>query len=151
MILGLRIGRRLLAAVTLDHEAFMFYEARYVASRTTTSDPGMTRYFTRLLEQFKPTAVYFYAPAGTGTTAEQLVAGLEQTAAHAGVPVKRLAKADLFTSATLVPARTRRELREQLSDLWPVLSEGKLHRQTVLAEAAASALVGELRQGLPPS
>jgi hypothetical protein len=49
----------------------------------------------------------------------------------------------------VTPVRTRRELREQLSDLWPVLSEGKVHRQAALAEAAASALVGDLRRELP--
>ena len=150
MILGRTLGRRLMAVATLEDEAFSFHEARYVASRKATFDASMSKYFARLFDQFTPTAVYYYAPAGAGTVTEQLMARLEQTAANAGIPARRLTKADLFTSVSLLPVRTRRELREQLSDLWPVLSGGKVPRQAALAEAAASALVGDLRQVLPP-
>ena len=150
MILGLKLGRRLMAAASLEDEAFVFHEARYVASRKATFDTTMGKYFARLFDQFTPTAVYYYAPTGSGTITAQLVARLEQTAAQAGIPATRLTKADLFTSVSVVPLRTRRELGERLSDLWPVLSEGKIPRRAALAEAAAGALLGELREVLPP-
>ena len=150
MILGLRLGRRLMAAAALDNDAFVFHDCRYVPPRKPTFDASMSKYFARLCDQLTPTAVYYYAPTGPGTVTEQLVARLEQTAGQAGIPVKRLTKSDLFTSVSVEPVRTRRELREQLSDLWPVLAEGKLNRQATLAEAAAGALVGDARQGLPP-
>ena len=150
MILGLKLGRRLLAAAGLEDEAFVYHDCRYVSSRKATLDSTVTKYFARLFDQLTPTAVYYYAPTGSGTVTEQLVARLEQAGGEAGVPVRRLTKADLFTGASVIPIRTRRELREQLSDLWPLLAEGKLTRQATLAEAAAGALAGDTRQALPP-
>ena len=149
MILGLKLGRRLMAAAGLEDDAFVFHECRYVSSRKATFDASMSKYFARLCEQLTPAAVYYYAPTGPGTVTEQLIERLEQTAGQAGIPVKRLTKTDLFTSVGVAPVRTRRELREQLADLWPVLAEGKLTRQTTLAEAAAGALVGDARQAQP--
>ena len=150
MILGLRLGRRLMAAAALEDDAFVFHECRYVSSRKATFDSSMSKYFARLCEQFTPAAVYYYAPTGPGTVTEQLVARLEQAAGQAGIPVRRLTKTDLFTSVSVVPVRTRGELREQLSDLWPVLAGGQLPRQATLAEAAAGALVGDAQQALSP-
>ena len=150
MILGLRLGRRLMAAAGLEDDAFVSHDGRYVSSRKATLETSISKYFTRLCEQLTPAAVYYYAPTGPGTVTEQLIARLEQTAAQVGIPLKRLTKADLFTSVSVAPVRTRRELREQLSDLWPVLAEGKVARQATLAEAAAGALVGDARQGLAP-
>jgi 5-formyltetrahydrofolate cyclo-ligase len=139
-----------MAAAALEDDAFVFHECRYVSSRKSTLDANISKYFARLCEQFTPTAVYYYAPTGPGTVTAQLVARLEETAGQAGIPVKRLTKTDLFTSVSVVPVRTRRELREQLSDLWPVLAGGQLPRQATLAEAAAGALVGDARQTLSP-
>lgn len=150
MILGLKLGRRLTAAAGLEDEAFVYHDCRYVSSRKATLDGSVTKYFGRLFDQLTPTAIYYYAPTGPGTVTEQLVARLEQTAGQAGIPVRRLSKTDLFTSASVMPVHTRRELRDQLSDLWPVLAEGKLIRQTTLAEAAAGALAGDARQLLSP-
>lgn len=149
--LGLRLGRRLVAAVGLEDEQFVFNDSRYVAARKGTLNAGTTRYFGQLLDQLKPAAVYYYAPTGQRTITEQLAVGLEQSAVQAGISAHRLTKADLFGSVSGTPIRTRRELREQLTDLWPVLSEVKVHRQAALAEASASALVGNFRQELPPT
>lgn len=151
VILGLKLGRRLMAAAAMEDEQFVFHDSRYVASRHSTLAPGTSRYFAQLLDQLRPVAIYYYAPTGHQTLTEQLVVMLEQSAAHAGISSRRLAKADLFTSVSLLPVRTRRELREHLAELWPVLSAGKVHRDAALAEAAASALVGDLRQALPPT
>jgi len=148
--LGLKLGRRLVAAAGLEDGQFVFHDARYVAARTSTLHAGTTRYFGQLLDQLKPAAVYYYAPTGQRTITAHLAVLLEQSASQAGIPARRLTKADLFGSVSATPLRTRRALREQLSDLWPVLSEGTVHRQTALAEASASALVGDLRQELPP-
>lgn len=147
--LGLKLGRRLVAAAGLEDGQFVFHDSRYVGARKSMLNAGTTRYFGQLLDQLKPAAVYYYAPTGQRTITQQLAVLLEQSAAQAGIPVHRLTKADLFGSASVTPVRTRRELHEQLADLCPVLSEGKVHRRTVLAEASASALVGDLRQELP--
>jgi hypothetical protein len=149
--LGLKLGRRLVAAAGLDEDGqFVFHDSRYVDGRKSTLNAGTTRYFGQLLDQLKPAAVYYYAPTGHQTLTEQLALLLEQSAVHAGISAHRLTKADLFGSVSVTPARTRRELQEQLADLWPALSEAKVHRQAALAEASASALVGDLRQELPP-
>jgi hypothetical protein len=49
-----------------------------------------------------------------------------------------------------MPFRTRQELQDHLRQFWPELSEAKPQRQAPLAEAAATALVGDLYQEWPP-
>jgi hypothetical protein len=151
VMLGLKLGRRLTAAAAFSDEMFVFHDVRSVSSRADTLDAGITRYLQTLLEQLKPAHVYYYAPTSTQTTTGRLVLLVEQAAANHGIPARRLAKSDVFGSAGARPARTRRELRDQLQHLWPTLSEGKFIRQAVLAEAAAAALVGELRDEWPPA
>jgi hypothetical protein len=150
VILGLKLGRRLTAAAALRDEMFVFHDVRSVPSRADTLEAGITRYLHTLFEQLKPAHVYYYAPTSTQTTTGRLVLLVEQAAANYGIPARRLAKSDVFGGVSALPARTRRELRDQLQHLWPTLSEGKFIRQAVLAEAAAAALVGELRDEWPP-
>lgn len=150
VILGLKLGRRLTAAVALRDETFVFHDVRSVPSRAETLEAGITRYLQTLFEQLRPAHVYYYAPTSTQTTTGRLVLLVEQTAVYHGIPASRLAKAEVFGTVGLLPARTRRDLRDQMQHLWPTLSEGKFIRQAVLAEAAAAALVGELRNEWPP-
>jgi len=150
MILGLKLGRRLMAACALDDERFTFHDSRFVTLRKVTPVPGLTRYFQQLITQVKPVAIYYYAPTGQQTLTEDLVKLLITTAGEMGIPAKPLSKSDVFGSFGVLPLLTRRELREHLQHLWPVLSQGKMHRQVALAEAAAAAMVGDLRQAWPP-
>lgn len=150
VILGIKLGRRLTAAAALRDEMFVFHDVRSVPSRADTLEGGITRYLHTLFEQLKPAHVYYYAPTSTQTTTGRLVLLVEQAAENHGIPARRLAKSDVFGGVSALPARTRRELRDQLQHLWPTLSEGKFIRQAVLAEAAAAALVGEMRDEWPP-
>ena len=151
VVLGLKLGRRLTAAAALRDETFVFHDVRSVPSRADTLEAGITRYLQTLFEQLKPTHVYYYAPTSTQTTTGRLVLLVEQAAENHGIPARRLAKSDVFGGVSARPARTRRELRDQVQHLWPTLSEGKFIRQAVLAEAAAAALIGELRDEWPPT
>lgn len=150
LVLGLKLGRRLTAAAALRDEMFVFHDVRSVPSRTDTLETSIARYLNTLFEQLKPAHLYYYAPTSTQTTTERLVLLVEQAAANHAIPALRLVKSDVFGSIAAVPARTRRELRDQLQHLWSTLSDGKLIRQAALAEAAATALVGELRNDWPP-
>ncbi len=151
MIVGLKLGRRLMAVAALEDERFVFQDSRFIASRKSALQAGVTRYFSQVFDQLKPTAIYYYAPTGRNTVTEALVALLDTQAGQMGIPAKRLSKSDLFDHFGLLPLRTRRQLREHLQPLWPALSEGKVHRQVALAEAAAAACVGDFRQALPPA
>lgn len=150
-VLGLKLGRRLVGAAALADETFVFHDLRYVSSRRDRWESAMTRYFQTLLEQIKPAYVCYYAPTTLQTTTNRLVLLLEQTAGEAGVAAHRLTKSELLDHFAFTPIRTRGQLRERLQALWPVLAEGKVGRQAVLAEAAAAALMGELRHELPPA
>lgn len=150
VVLGLKLGRRLTAAAALRDGMFVFHDVRSVPSRTDTLESTITRYLQTLLEQLKPAHLYYYAPTNTQTTTGRLMLLVEQAAANNGIPALRLLKSDVFGSIAALPARTRRELRDQVQHLWSTLSDGKLIRQAVLAEAAAAALVGELRNEWPP-
>lgn len=149
MILGLKVGRRVLAAVALDDESFVFQHSRYAPSRTSTIQSGLTRYFSHLLEQVKPSAVYYYGSTAPQTLTEDIIKLLVTTAGSRGIPAKPLTKLDVFGSFGIQPFRTRQELRDHLAHLWPAIGESKPVRQAALAEAAATALVGEFRQELP--
>lgn len=149
MILGLKLGRRLIAAVGLSDEAFSFRDSRYIGSRRELA-ATVPAYFRRLLEQSRPRTIYAYAPSAPDSSTEDVVALLEAEAAKMGVTVKRLTKSDMLGSFGLVPLRTRSELRTVLLHLWPQLSENPELRQVPLAEAAAAALIGDLREAWPP-
>jgi hypothetical protein len=150
MILGLKFDRRLIAAAGLNGEQFVFGDSRFVPSRQAALSTAISRYLRNVLDQVKPVAIYYYAPPQSGTFTAELVTILEHEAAHVGVPVKSLSHTDVFGSFGVLPLRTRRALRAHLEAFWPALTEGKPSRQLVLAEAAAVALVGDLRQAWPP-
>ena len=149
MTLGLKLGRRLVAAVAISGEEFAFQDSRFVPRRAQLTS-GFSRYLQQLLQQVNPSIVYFYAPGGDEGLTRELVSVLEAETAAAGVNTKRLTKTDVFGAFGLAPLKTRRELRDLLQNLWPTLSEGKVHRQAALAEAAAVALVGDLQTHWPP-
>jgi hypothetical protein len=147
-ILGFKLGRRLIAAAALADEQFVFSDQHYVTPRPASRDANMARYFERLLDQVKPALVFYYTPATARGTTKQLVTLLEQAAAARGIPVRGLTKSELMDHFGFTPVRTRRELRELLAHLWPVLEDGKDIRHAVLAEAAAAAMNGEVQRQL---
>jgi hypothetical protein len=149
MILGLRLDRRLVASVALEDEEFVFSDSRFVPSRLILAT-ALGRYFKTILEQLKPVAIYYYVPDGPGAVTALVLKTLDLEAGHAGVPLKPVSRMDLFGSFGVLPLRTRRELRAVLEELWPGLSQGMPHRQLALAEAAATALVGDMWQVWPP-
>jgi hypothetical protein len=150
MILGLKLGRRLLAACALEGEQFVFRDSRFVTSQRAAEDASVVRYVQHLVSQVQPRAIYYYAPTLPGTRTERLVTLLETTAAELGVPAKPLSRLDVFGSFGVLPVRTRQDIREQIAHIWPVLTEEHRDRQLALAEATATALVGDLRQRWPP-
>lgn len=149
MILAFRLGGRLIAACGLAAESFAFHDSRYLGRRKDHA-ALLPAYFHRLLEQTTPKAIYAYAPSAADSSTEELLTLLETAAATFGLPVKRLARSDLFTAFGLQPFRTRSELLASLLHLWPELATNHVPRQLPLAEAAAAALVGDLRERWPP-
>lgn len=150
MILGLKFDRRLTAAVGLEGEQVVFADSRFVPVRQAGVSTGMSRYLRHVLNQVRPSAIFYFAPHDSGPFTTELVRILEREAADLGVPAKPLSRADVFGSFGVLPVRTRRELRTLLEAFWPALTEAKPARQLVMAEAAAVALVGDLHQGWPP-
>lgn len=149
MILGLKIGRRLIAACAIHNETFTFHDSRYVGAKATLAT-AIPAYLQQLIAQVHPRVIYVYAPSTPDSSTEQLVRLLEAEAANSAVSVKTLQKSDVIGSFGLVPLRTRTELRDQVLHLWPELAHEREPRQVPLAEAAAAALIGDLREEWPP-
>jgi hypothetical protein len=149
MTLGLKLGRRLLAACALDGEQFVFRDSRFVTAPHALEVAGLGRYLQQLIAQLRPQTIYYYAPTLPNTRTARLIALLLTTAGEMGVPAKPLSRLDLFGSFGVLPVRTRQELCDLVGQIWPALAEEHRHRQTTLAEAAATALVGDLRQRWP--
>ena len=145
MTLGFKLGRRLLAAVAVDGEDITFCDSRFVAPRRDRLERGIPKYLDRVLSQIKPSAVFYYAPTSPHSVTENLIGLLNQAAGRNGLIPLPLTKHDIFGSFGLVPLRTRQQLRECLMSFVPQLAEGKPPRQVAVAEAAATALVGEVR------
>ena len=148
MILGLKLGRRLLAAVAFNDEEPILCDSHFVPSQKDELERRVARYFNQLISQVKPVEIFYYAPTGSQTVTERLVDVLNSSARTAGLAATRLRKRDLFSSLGVPPPRTRRELRECLSVFVHQVGENKAERQVVIAEAAAAALVGEVTRGL---
>jgi 5-formyltetrahydrofolate cyclo-ligase len=147
MTLGVKLGRRLLAAVAFDDEQVIFCDSRFVPSKREDLH-RLAKYIDQLIAQVQPTEVVYYAPSASESVTEQLAGLLEATMNKAGIPTSRLTRQELFASFGTPPVRTRRELRECLSSFVPQVNENKTARHVVMAEAAAAALVGEFSRGL---
>ncbi|MFA5897646.1 MAG: hypothetical protein WC829_00900 [Hyphomicrobium sp.] len=143
MILGFRLGRRLMAVVAVQDEAVTFHDCRFVSSRRDTLERAMRSYFSKILDQLSPSRICYYAPTTAKTATDRLVSLLEEQAVARSIPVIRTDRSGLLRACGLPPLATRQALKESVRDLWPVLSEGRLDRQLVCAEALVSALVGE--------
>lgn len=140
MILGIRIDRRLISAVGLESETFTFQESRY----SSPHRQSLIDYFRRLLDQARPTAVYYYMPSTGATAAAQTAACMEAAAQEARIPLRRVTKADLSRGFGWNPFRTRAELATHLTQLWPGIDDAKRERRASLAEATA--VVGDVRE-----
>ena len=149
MTLGIKLGRRLVAAAAVDGEAIVFHDSRY-APRPPQVASGFSRYVSQLLEQVKPTLILCYAPGADEGLTRQLLSIVESEAAARGIPCRRSSRADVFGAFGVVPLRTRHQLKELLLSVWPALASGKSGRQAALAEAAATALVGDIQRQWPP-
>jgi len=143
MMLGLRLGRRLMAAVAVDDEQVVFYDCRFVSSRRDTLERAMRDYFSKILDQLSPALICYYAPTTAKTATDRVAILLEEQAVARSIPMIRTDRPTLLQACGLPPLATRQALTDRVRDLWPVLSEGRLDRQLVCAEALVSALVGE--------
>lgn len=152
--LGLKLSRRSIGVTVVTDFEIVFEAVRHVPPHADRIEDTMRRYLKLLLEQFRISAIAYYAPTGGQSMAQRLVQVLEEHARQAKLPLQRLNKADVFSSCGVVPVDTRAKLREQVAVLWPVVAkdaQGKVTpRQMTLAEAAAVALVGQMWSELPP-
>lgn len=144
MILGLRLGRRLIAAVAVRDERVTFHDCRFVTSRREVLERSMRTYFAKLLDQLSPTRVCYYAPTTADTKADLVTVLLTEQATARRIPVVRTDRAHLLQACGLPPSATRSALRDQMRDLWPALADSRPDRQLVGAEALVSALVADL-------
>lgn len=143
MMLGFRLGRRLIAAVAVQGEEVAFHDCRFVSSRRDTLERAMREYFAKLLDQLSPVHIYYYAPTTIKGATDRLVNLLAEEAFARNIPIKPVGKAALFDGCALPVGAKRRHLREMVDGLWPILSEGPVDRQLAYAEALVAALVGE--------
>lgn len=149
-IVGLKLGRRLTAAVAFRNEHVVFHDSRYVPGRRDLRERSVVRYLVQLLAQLEPVHLFYFAPTTPASATDTLVSLIESVASQRGVPITRLSRADLFDHVGLVPLRTRRELCEHLQVMWSGLGEIESARRLPFAEATACAFVGELKMGLGP-
>jgi hypothetical protein len=149
MILGFKLSHRLVSAAGLHGESFSFRDTRYVGVRRS-SPATLAAYFHRVLSQTTPTAIYAYQPGGRDRSSDALLQALETEAARLGISVHLLDRAEVMTAFGVMPLRTRDEVLEALLHIWPAVGEAVAPKQHCLAEAAAVALVGALREEWPP-
>lgn len=149
MTLGVILNRRLMAVVGVQEEQVVLADSRFVRAGRSGASDGVTHYFATILEQSKPEAIYLCAPDDAGLVSQALVKALDQEAGQVGVPVKRLSRGEVLSSFGILPVRTRRLLQSVIAPLWSGLNDHKRNRQGVIAEAAATALVGDFNQEWP--
>jgi hypothetical protein len=147
MILAFKLSRRLLASVGFRGEEFCLADTRYIGPRSTFT--RLSPYFRRLIEQAQPKAIFIYAPGPTGSAVDELLKVLEAEAAGMGILIRRLTKQDIYSAFGLLPLRTRQEMFAVMQQIWPAMPVAEGERGTPLAEAAAAALVGDLRDAWP--
>jgi hypothetical protein len=148
MTLGLKLGRRLTAAVAVDGEEVVFQDSRYVARRQEEVEPRLRGYFDRLLEQLRPQAVYFYAPTTAAALTERLAQLLQESADQFAVPAIRLDRSEIRAAVALPGRAARQAVYQELATLWPQVGECRKPQQLPFAEAAVAALIGDVTHAL---
>jgi len=72
-LLTVRINRRAIAAVVLQHEEAVVADGRHLSSRTDRAVPSAVRYVNRLIELIQPSAVVLDAPATQHPSTTRLI------------------------------------------------------------------------------
>lgn len=151
MILGVIFTRRLVAVVGLEDGTISFMDSRFVPSKAAEVGRVSSSYLRRVLEQGRPGAVFVSLSPRLGRVSAALRDMLDAEAGAMGIPVKRLGRMEVLASFGLLPLRTRQEVLELATQLWPSLLDAKRGRQALLCEAATVAAVGDVHQQWPPA
>lgn len=150
-ILSVRINRRAIGAAVLSGDALTLADGRHLTSARHRAVPAAVRYITRLLEQSGAVTVVVDAPApGEGTTTQHLLDAITDLLSSRGVTPLVVGKADVMAAYGLSPMPTRSQVRDVVSQFWPMLAMIAGQVQPYAADAAAAALYAECRLALSP-
>jgi hypothetical protein len=150
-ILGLRLSRRAIGAVSLTHDNLTMTEGRHLMSARLHAIPAALRFIARMLEQSGATVVALDTPQTLeGTTTNELLNGIRQLLSSRQVRVLLTNKVDILRAYGVRPVHTRNHVRDIVNGFWPQLGRVTGRVQPYAADAAAAALYAECYLVLSP-
>jgi hypothetical protein len=148
LLLVLRVSRRAIAAAVLRDDDLSFFDGRHLTSNRARAIAGAARYVTRLLDTTMATRVAIEAAVTEGSQTVAVLEQLKTVFAERKISAIAVAIEDVLRAFGMPALRTRRELRELASRLFPQCSQIQSQVRSYLLDAAAAALFAESQTAL---
>jgi hypothetical protein len=135
-LLALKIERRSVAAAVFLGEHLDYTQERHLSSSREKAEASVSAFLNQLLSIFDVESV---ALERTGLNADIQRAVLSRLVTHAvrerGIPVWEISKQELLEGYGEPPLKSRKELRQVITGIWPMIagSHGKLFVQDAAA------------------
>lgn len=150
-IVTLRVNRRAVAVARLVDEGLALADGRHLTSHRESAVEAAGRYVEKLLDLSRPTHLVIDAPQATGDgVTAQILGRLEALAGRRGVSMLVMGKVDILRAFGVRPLASRVELRQLVRNYWPQLSGLTSRVEPYVVDAAAAALVADVRMVLEP-
>jgi hypothetical protein len=122
-LVAIRVDRRLIAAAVFYGQHLEYCDARQLPSDKDKVMGSAIRFATWLANQFSPDSVAIELILNGDEIQRQiLTAAIIKALRDRLLPIWEIAKQDLFQAYGYPPLKCRRELREVIAEIWPILS-----------------------------
>ena len=136
---SLRVERRAVAVAVFSGEHLSYTQVRQLSSAKDKALESAVGFVHWIAEQFRlDTAALESIPAGDEIQRQILTHAVVDTLRDHALPIWEVTKQDLFQSYSNPALKSRKELRELVTDIWPVLAGSNGH--SFIQDAAALGL-----------
>jgi hypothetical protein len=144
-LIAIRVERRSIAAAIFSGERLEYCQVRQLPSDKDKVIGSAVRFIVWMTSQFSPDSAAIEAiPNGNEIQRRSLTVAIVKVMRERMLPIWEVAKRDLFWAYGCPPLRCRRELREVIADMWPVLLGTK--SKTFIQDAVALGLYVQIER-----
>ena len=128
-LISVRVERRLLAAAVFHRQHLEYCDVRQLPSDKDKIMGSAIRFVTWLANQFSPDSVAIELILNGDEIQRQILTdAIIKAMRDRLLPIWEITKHDLFQAYGYPPLKSRKELREVIAEMWPILSGTKLRR-----------------------
>jgi hypothetical protein len=144
-LIAIRVERRSIAAAVFFGQQLEYCDLRQLPSDKDKVVGSAVRFFNWIASQFQlDSAAIETIPNGNEIQRQMLTTAVIQVLRERLLPIWEVAKQDLFRAYGHPPLKSRKELRETITDIWPVLSG--TNGKTFIQDATALGLYVQIER-----